>query len=386
MKAEDFIDSPSGRLVPTIGNCFAFVPNPLPPGPIDLTGMVPLLVRATQALGELKGVGRTLPNPRLLIRPSMRMEAMASSKIEGTVTTLSELFEFEVGPDNSQARSDTREVHNYIRALEHGIARIPELPVSKRLASELHKILMTGVSATRGAQFQPGEFKSDQNWIGARLIENARFVPPPPAESMDAMSELEKYIHETESAIPLIVRLALIHYQFETIHPFPDGNGRVGRLLIPLILCEQKEMIPPLLYMSPYFEKNYNEYIDRMFDVSSKGDWGKWIEFFLKGVEQSCQSSIKKAHAVQDLYRDYRARIQKARSSALLARIVDALFDAPATTIPYTMNRLHISYNSAKNNIQRLIDCKILKEDEARGRPKWFFAREIISVAYRSDP
>ncbi|HUC61185.1 MAG TPA: Fic family protein [Alphaproteobacteria bacterium] len=385
MNPEEFQSSPSGHLVPTIQNCFAFVPNPLPPPSLNLTDLLPLLVRATRTVGELSGIGRTLPNPFFLIRPYMRMEAIASSKIEGTVTTLSELFEFEAGADSVQARADTKEVHNYIRALEYGLKRIHELPISTRFISELHGILMSDVSPARGAQFQPGAFKIDQNWIGARLIQNARFVPPPQIESMTALGELEKYINEKTDSLPLIVKLALIHYQFEAIHPFPDGNGRVGRILIPLLLCDRNEMSQPLLYLSPYFEKNYAEYIDRMLDISRRGAWEAWIEFFLIGIEQSCKKAIKKAHTLQDLYAGYRARIQTARSSALLARIVDALFDAPATNIPYTMARLGITYNSAKNNIQRLIDCGILEAETIQRRPKWFYANEIIEVAYKEE-
>jgi Fic family protein len=317
----------------------------------------------------------------------MRIEAVASSKIEGTVTSLSELFVLEVGKDSAQARSDTREVHNYIRALNHGLHRLKELPVCNRLIRETHEVLMSGVSPGRGAAFVPGQFKKDQNWIGARLIENARFIPPPPHLIEGAMAALEQYINEAdEQQMPPLIKASLIHYQFETIHPFPDGNGRVGRLLIPLFLCSRNQISQPLLYLSQYFEKNYGEYIDRMFEVSRSAAWGAWIEFFLIGVEKSCADAISKAHALQDLYRTYRERIQKARSSALLARIVDSLFDAPATTIPYAMNTLHITYNSAKNNIKRLVDCGILSESELPPRrPKWFFASEIIRVAYHEE-
>jgi Fic family protein len=384
MKAEEFQNSPSGHLIPTIKGVMSFVPNPLPPPHLDLARLAVPLAKATHALGELSGIGRTLPNPHLLIRPFARVEAIASSKIEGTVTTIQELLFLEAEIDSSKARTDTREVNNYTRALEQGLRRIEELPLSKRLISELHKILLDGVTAERGGHFTPGEFKTEQNWIGARMIENARFVPPPPAQSIEAISDLEKYIHGPSDDIPLLIKLALIHYQFETIHPFPDGNGRVGRLIIPLILCEQKAMSQPLLYLSAFFEKNYDQYIDKMFEVSRSGSWEEWISFFLEGVEVTAKNAIKKSHALQDLHRRYFSKIQAARSSALLGKLVDSVFYIPAITIPIAMIETKISYNSAKNNIQKLVDLGILTPHPVTNRPprpQWFFADEIGKIA-----
>jgi Fic family protein len=382
---DDFRESPSGSLVPSIEGTMAFVPNSLPPPQLDLGGMISPIARATQALGELSGIGRTLPNPYLLLRPFMRREAVASSKIEGTVTTLSELLVYEAGSD-AGVSADTIEVRNYMRALQQGIQRLSELPVSTRLMLELHQILMSGVRAGRGDHIVPGEFKRDQNWIGARLIQNARFVPPPPAYMAQAMGDLENYIHsDEEDTVPLVVKLALIHYQFETIHPFPDGNGRIGRLLIPLILAERKQMSHPLLYVSAYLEKYYEKYIDLMFEVSRSGAWETWIRFFLEAVEASCIDAIKKAKAIQDLYSDYRGRIQTTRSSALLAKILDELFTVPATTVPYAQRLLGISYNAAKNNIDRLVECGILTREESDRRPAWFFAQQIMLVSNREE-
>lgn len=385
MNPDDFAGSPSGGLVPTIDGVMAFVPHPLPPSDLNLTDLISPLTRAAQVLGELSGIGRTLPNPYLLLRPFMRREAVASSKIEGTVTTLSELLVYEAGSD-SGVSADTIEVRNYTRALEQGIQRLSQIPVSTRLMLELHETLMSGVRAGRGAHITPGEFKRDQNWIGARLIQNARFVPPPPSFTPSLMSALENYMHSSEfDNFPLIVQLALIHYQFETIHPFPDGNGRIGRLLIPLILAEKRHMSHPLLYISPYIEKHYERYIDLMYNVSRNGNWVDWIGFFVEAVEASCVDAIKKAKAIQDLYADYREIIQKARSSALLPKIIDDLFNVPAVTIPSVQNHLNISYNAAKNNIERLIECGILSRINDDQRPTWFFAMGIISVSNREE-
>jgi Fic family protein len=386
MKAEDFKASPSGYLTPTIQGAMAFVPHPLPPRSLDLGRLTAPLAKATHALGELSGMGRSLPNPHLLIRPFTRVEAIASSKIEGTVTTMQELLFLEAEAANtSKTRTDTREVNNYTRALEHGLRRIEELPLSKRLICELHKILLQDVAIDRGAHLTPGEFKIEQNWIGGRTIQNARFVPPPPAEAINALSDLEKYIHDQSDDLPLLIQLALIHYQFETIHPFPDGNGRVGRLIIPLVLCEQNAMSQPLLYLSAFFEKHYDNYIDHMFEVSKSGAWEEWIIFFLDGVETTAKNAIKKSHALQDLHREYFSKIQEARSSALLGKLIDSLFYIPAITIPVAMRETGIAYNSAKNNIQRLVDLGIIspKSSAATGRerPQWFFADQIMKIA-----
>jgi Fic family protein len=391
MKADDFKNSPSGRLVPTIQNSVAFVPNPLPPRIIDLGKLAVPLAKATHALGELSGIGRALPNPHLLIRPFSRVEAIASSKIEGTVTTLPELLileaSAETGAEKAKARGDTREVRNYTRALEYGLQRITTLPLSKRLIREIHAVLLDEV---RGTGFVPGEFKTDQNWIGARLIQNARFVPPPPKEAFEALDDLEKYIHSEQDELPILIKLALIHYQFEAIHPFPDGNGRVGRLIIPLILCEKHALSQPLLYLSAFFENNYDRYIDLMYDVSRLGLWESWIEFFLEGIEFSSKSAIKRSHALQDLHREYFRRIQAARSSALLGKLVDTLFNVPAITIPYAMAEMQITYNAAKNNLQRLVELGIVRprvNPITGARPQWFFAEEIMeAVAAKDEP
>jgi Fic family protein len=383
MNSEDFANSPSGTLVRTIQGAQAFVPAPLPPRALEIGLLAKSLERATLALGQLSGIAKTLPNPHLLIRPFKRVEAVASSKIEGTVTTPEALLMLEVEANPQNASSDTREVRNYTTALDHGMKRLKDLPVSKRLMQEMHKILLTGVGADRGAQFEPGDFKTHQNWIGGRTIQVARFVPPPPTEAMTCLDELEKYIHQ-DADLPMLIKLALIHYQFEAIHPFPDGNGRIGRLLIPLILCEKGALTQPLLYLSAFFEKNYTKYIDLMFAISSRGEWTQWIEFFLTGVAESATSAIKKSTALQELHKDLLNKVQSARSSALLAKIVNNLFDIPAITVPHAMNALGISYNSAKNNLKRLESLGIIKQG-ASARPQWYYSQQIIEIAFAED-
>lgn len=380
MNPKDFATSKTGRLVSTTQGCWAFMPQPLPPPKVDLAALANDLARAAHALGELSGIGRVVNNPFLLIRPFMRREAVASSNIEGTVTTLTDLLLFEVEQSSTKTTSDTREVMNYVRALEHSLKRLDDLPVCQRLVREAHGILLLNVSPRRGSSITPGEFRRDQNWIGARILSNARFVPPPPQEVAGAMSDLEKYINNMDNRFHLLVHLALIHYQFEAIHPFPDGNGRVGRLLIPLMLCERKTMSQPLLYMSSFFEKNYESYAENLLNVSRRNAWEAWIRFFLRGVEESALEAMSKVKKLQDLQKEYYNRIQQARSSALLGRIIDRLFEHPALSVPYVANILEISYNAAKNNVERLIQLGILHEAEFYHFPKAYVGKDIINI------
>lgn len=258
MQSADFTERKSGRLVKHQRGYLAFVPNPLPPH-ISLTWELAAEISAAdRGLSELAGIARTLPNPHLLIRPFMSREAVLSSRIEGTQASLSDLFYFEAAQMPPNPESDVREVRNYIRALEHGLKRLETLPISLRLLREMHQELMDGV---RGEHLTPGEFRRSQNWIGPAncTLNDAKFVPPPAEDMMDSLGELEKFLH-MPSSLPLVVRLALVHYQFEAIHPFLDGNGRIGRLLLILLLCSEKTLPQPLLYLSAYFEKNRSEF------------------------------------------------------------------------------------------------------------------------------
>jgi len=302
VEATAFQATSPGKLVPTLDGALAFVPAPLP-HLVPLEGSTArLLSRANHALGELSGVTRPLKNPYLLGSALLRREAILSSRIEGTVTSSEQLVLFEAGApiDDRRQRDDAREVFNYVQAMGRGLGRLPKLPVSLRLVRELHEVLLRGV---RGDRDRPGHFRDSQNWIGREgaSIHEARFVPPPVKEMNEALDHFEKYLHlephvgqhgtaaieEDPTLSPLLVRLALIHYQFEAIHPFRDGNGRVGRLLIPLLLISHGRLRAPVLYLSAFFERQRTTYYDLLLGVSQRGTWTEWVDFFLRGVAES---------------------------------------------------------------------------------------------------
>jgi Fic family protein len=372
---------PSGTLVPTIAGQRAFIPSQLPPD-LDLSSIQQVLSEADQKLGELRGIGRYLPNPYLLIRPLQRKEAIASSNIEGTYTSLPELLLLESGAEDHRRSTDTREVLNYVRALQKGIELLTDIPISNRLITEIHKSLLDRLPKSRTGYYEPGEYRKEQNFIGSsKDVSKSRFNPPPPSVHLDCMRDLEQFINLPEmSGLPPLVFIALIHYQFETIHPFPDGNGRVGRILIPLILRARNLMDQPLLYMSQYFEDNKDEYIKLMFDVSTAGQWAEWIAFFLKGVSFSCEKTIVTVHKVRELQDNYKAKCQQARSSALLFTIIDEIFDRLYVTIPKIQQITGTSYTAAKNNIGKMVDHGILKQLDHTGRLKFYFAEELMRL------
>ncbi|MBB5046716.1 Fic family protein [Rhodopseudomonas rhenobacensis] len=381
MKKADFDGSPSGRLVPTERSQWAFVPNPLPPTDIDLAALADPIARAAQALGELNGIGRTLPDPYLLIRPLQAQEALTSSSMEGTYTTLSDLLLVEAGAGEQNRAPDTREVLNYRRALAAAIESLGEFPLSLRTLCEAHRQLLGGVVRQRGATVRAGEFKQHQNFIGAYEIENARFVPPPRDQTIICMSDLEKFIHRDDrNGLPLLVDAALIHYQFETIHPFADGNGRVGRMLITLHLFAAKIIRQPILYLSPMLERRKDEYIDRMYEVSRNGNWLGWIRFFLEMVTLSCHAAISTADRLLSVQRGYRERLQRAGRSANLLGIVDLLFRSPVLSIPQIAEHLGVTYRAAQLNVDTLLSANVLQEFVGTSNPKFFAAREILNV------
>jgi len=384
MDIELLRNSPSGRLVcagPSDAAYWAFVPYPLPP---DLPPDIELLRASTDAayaLGELAALGRTIANPHLLIGPFVRREAVRSSRIEGTRADVADLYAFEAGHGLRAALppEDVREVANYVAALEYGLARLASLPVSLRLMRELHGRLMQGV---RGEHATPGEFRRSQNWIGRPgcSLNEAEYVPPPPDEMLAALDAFEKYLH-ADDAQPRLVRLALIHQQFEAIHPFLDGNGRIGRLLISLLLVEWGLLPLPLLYLSAYFERHRQTYYDLLWAVNARGDWRAWVLFFLRGVAEQAQDAGARAKRLQDLQAKWRARLTGVRSSALLLRLVDELFRMPVVTLPQVQRTLSVTHRSATLIVERLIAEGILQPVTGRVRNRQFIAQAVLDVA-----
>jgi len=375
---EKFKNSPSGRILKTPRDYWAYTPNPLPPEIAFSAELVQTLSAADRALGELVGISRTLPNPHLLIRPFIRREAVLSSRIEGTQASLSDLLYFEAAGAEPDEKSDAHEVFNYVIALEYGLERHKALPMSLRLLRELHERLLYKV---RGHNQTPGQFRRSQNWIGRPgcTLNEAIFVPPPVDEMKDALDAFEKHLHEP-SSLPPLVRLALIHYQFEVIHPFLDGNGRVGRLLIVLLLCEWKVLPQPLLYLSAFFEKHRDAYYDLLLSVSQRGTWADWIAFFLTGVTEQARDAVLRTRRLHKLNQRYRRELQSARTSALLLGLIDMLFEAPTLTVGMAKKQLNVTYRSAQHNIDKLVQAGILREVTGRARNRVFVAQEVLEA------
>lgn len=378
MKPEDFTPGQRPHVRRARTRYWAFMPPPLPPVVEFDAPLVAQLSEGDRALGRLAGVGSSLPNPYLLITPFLRREAVLSSRIEGTQATLSELVLFELAATTTPAAGDVREVANYVSALEFGISPEQQLPLSLRLIRDLHRILMTNV---RGQERTPGEFRTSQNWIGppGALIDGATFVPPPPEEMWQALDALERYLHAGDP-LPPLVRLAAIHYQFEAIHPFLDGNGRVGRLLVSLLLHHWQLLPQPLLYLSAFFEGHRNDYYRLLLEVSTTGRWNEWISFFAQAVADQATDALTRSSQLLDLREGYRARLQSARASALPLRLVDELFMRPAITVALAQQALGVTWRAAQLNVDKLVAAGILAEVTGHARNRVYLAGEIVSL------
>lgn len=357
------------------GGYDTFVPPPLPPDLGLDSRLVERLSEADRALGLLSGVAHSLTNPYLLSQSFLRREAVLSSRIEGTEATLSDLVLFEA--QNIDHTGDSREVANYMLAMEQALRDDRELPISLRLLRQMHQTLLTD---TRGSNATPGEFRRRQVWIGSKdcLLEDARYVPPAPESMMECLDAFEKYVHAPHP-LPL-VDLAYLHYQFEAIHPFLDGNGRLGRLLITLLLCEWELLPTPLLDISGFFESHREVYYDRLFAVSAAGDWPGWVEFFLTAVAVQAKSAVQRAKNLRDLRDRYRERVTSAGSSVLLSALVDHFFDIPALTIRQAESRLDVTYRTASNCVGKLVDAGIVSEMTGRARDRVYVAHEILAL------
>lgn len=376
-----FSQNASGRLVRTLdGRHLAFVPDPLPPK-LDLDRETQeVLAAASDALGELRGVGRMLANPGLVISPFARREAVLSSRIEGTTAGIADLVLYEATSEIPPERpDDVREVANYLAALQYSFELLREMPVCNRLIRTVHARLLDG---DRGQERRPGEFRQYQNAIGilGTGAEGVRFIPPPVKEMNEAMALLEAYIGARYASPPLLVQLALIHYQFETIHPFMDGNGRMGRLLIPVLLHERGHLTQPLLYLSAYFDRHKESCKDHLLSVSQDGTWDDWTRFFLVGVIEQSQEAISIADRLLSLQSTYRDLVARPRSSANALRFVDYLFESPAVTARSVSERLSVTPVAAYKLIDKLVSLDILREVTGRSYSRVFIAEAIVSA------
>lgn len=378
MNPNEFTTDSPGRLVQIPEGVHAFIPHPLPSDLALVPETIGLLSEADRALGHLHGIAQSLPNPQLVVRPFLRREAELSSRIEGTYASQKDLVLFELQRPAEPVRPDIKEVANYVVALEHGLKRLKEIPVCLRLIRELHLRLLRGV---RGHAYRPGEFRTVQNFIGQRdqPIGKARYVPPPPTEVLRCLDAFERSLHD-DSALPPLVRLAMIHYQFEAIHPFEDGNGRIGRLMLPLLLCEKKLLPQPLLHLSAYFERNREDYYDHLLRVSQSGQWQEWIRFFLRAVSDQAQEASERSRALLELRQKFQERIRAKRASALAAKLVDYLFTSPAITVPYAEELLKVTYPSANLTVQRLVGAGILTEISGYKRNRVWLASGILQI------
>jgi Fic family protein len=384
MRRDDLTADAPGRLVTAPEGHLAYVPEPLPPV-LDLTrDTINLLAKAERSLGELKGVGRRLPNPHLLINPFLRREAVLSSRIEGTTAGLQQLLMFEAAPLDEPEQPDVREVANYVAALELGFSLLETMPVCLRLIRAVHARLMEDV---RGQERQPGEFRRAPNLIGHRgaTADTARFVPPPVKEMHEALHDLERYFGEQRDSLPFLIQLALVHYQFETIHPFMDGNGRVGRLLIALQLRESNYMPQPLLYLSGYFERHRAPYRDHLLAVSRSGAWNEWIDFFLSGVAEQASDTTQRSYRLLDLLDRYQSWAHPVSRSGNLAKLVELLFTRPIIAITHVEEWLGITWPAANRLVQQMADAGILVEVTGQPRNRRYAAREILEIVNPSD-
>ena len=364
----------TGQLI-HCGGYKAFVPDPLPPSLEWTQSLLRALSDADRLVGRLAGEGRTLPNPHLLMRPFLQREAVLSSRIEGTQATLGELLAVEAGATVERSPDDLREVGNYVVAIEHGMARLGKLPLSLRLVRELHAKLMQGV---RGQASAPGEFRRTQNWIGPAgcTLANATFVPPPPNELSNCLGEWEKFLHDV--SLPPLVQAALMHYQFEAIHPFLDGNGRVGRLLITLFLVERRILPTPLLYLSAFFEATRPEYYERLNSIREKAAWGPWIEYFLAGVARMSEDALGRAERINTLLAGWRQRA--VGTSRTPTQLVDLLAENPYWSAKRVAERLGVAFTTAQRAIDQLIRAKILVSASQGKRDRVYVAKAIMSI------
>ena len=380
MNPENFRNSSAGKCIRSLGKhpYWYYVPNPLPPQ-IDLDWeLANLLSEANIKLGELSGAGQLLPNPHLLIGPFIRREAVMSSRIENTQSGLDQLFLFEADKTESPEMPDVQEIANYVNAMEYGIERLQHLPVSSRLICEIHEVLMSGV---RGENASPGLMRTSQNWIGSPgcTLMDATYIPPPVPEMKECFSELEKYIHSNPKEPPLI-QSALVHYQFEAIHPFVDGNGRIGRLLIILLLMEKRVLSQPLLYLSDFFERHRDTYYESLLNVSQKGDWKAWLTFFLNGVYEQSGDGLLTIQKILTLREQYRELVMGPRVPSVVNPLIEHLFSTPIISVSEISKEWKENFTTVQRSVNYLVEKGILREMTGQQRNRLFIADEILNI------
>jgi len=379
MKPNDFRSPETGQVILTQQGYYTYIPAPLPPKLNWALPIVSALSDAERDLSRLATLTGSFSFPRLLLQAFIRREAVLSSRIEGTRATLAELYTYESAQLSFlESHDDVCEVHNYVDALDYGLERLKSFPMSLRFIREIHNRLMQGV---RGGNLTPGEFRRTQNWIGAAgsTLTTATYVPPPVDAMNLALANLENFIH-TNTDIPAIVRAAMIHYQFEAIHPFLDGNGRVGRLLMALLFAEWQVLPQPLLNLSVYFEHYRQEYYDHLLAVSQRGDWEAWLRFFLRGVSVQANDSIVRMERLEAIRARYQAVVDSDRNTERMAAVVDFLFGRPIFTAKQLSEGLNMPFKTARQYIEKLVQADVLREVTGYSRNQIYRADEVFKA------
>jgi Fic family protein len=362
----------------------AFVPGPLPPDAktLDLPSLQGILAEANQAVGRLDGMTSAFPDMNLFLYSYVRKEAVLSSQIEGTQSSLSDLLLYENAQIPGVPLDDVQEVSNYVAALNHGLKRLRGgFPLSLRLIREIHEVLL---AKGRGSHAQPGEFRKSQNWIGGSRPGNAAYVPPPPEYVTDCLGDLESFLHEEENSIPLLIRAGLVHAQFETIHPFLDGNGRVGRLLITLMLTEKQVLHEPVLYLSLFFKKHRRLYYDRLNGTRNDDGWNQWLDFFLQGVRDTANQAVQTAIEIDKLFRGDKEKVEQFGRGAPSALLIYQLAQSnPILSIKHAARVSKLSFPTASAAIQRLTDAGILEESSGKRRDRLFLYAKYLDALNR---
>lgn len=376
----------SGQFVKQVEGYTAFIPAPLPPKPevkmdAELTR---LLSQADRSLGRLDGATSILPNPDLFVAMYVRQEAVLSSQIEGTQSTLEDVLQYEIDVKGQERPKDIEEVVNYVNALQYGLGRLQELPLCLRLIREIHEKLLDGV---RGSDRTPGEFRKTQNWIGSSgsTLAQATFVPPPVVEMHNALNNLEKFLHQ-QNSLPALIHCGLAHAQFETIHPFLDGNGRIGRLLITFLLCQREILQKPLLYLSHYLKFHRAEYYDRLMAVRTEGNWEGWLKFFLRGIFEVSESATSTARSILNLREQHRELIgREINNSGYGLRLLDLLFEKPIINIPLVEEYLECSYGTANKTVKQLEKLGLIREITGWQRNRLYRYEPYLTLFDSSD-